>query len=712
MKKEKNRYFKDKYKFVIKEQNHEKNKTEKLEMNLSYQTKIKIKNKKKLLNNIESTSPKNKKSISPNQSNLSKDKIFLNNFLKAEKQNNNNNSQKKSIKINSSSGNKNILNKDEKPKEIEIEMETEKPNINNNSLKNNDFYNIKKNKLKSKIIQSSKSNNNNSKNYNTSNNLNLIYTNNEQYNNEQYNNDLFSNLFIDTSSDNKNILVSELDIELSNMDQSNCNKKNDKSDKKNINIIEDEEDTNQKSNEHMNVYKKIELRFKSKLEKSLNNYFQKNGTNFYIGDSISKQLNKEVENYNSKSNKKFENINEDNKTDIKKLINSDRKMTHNINFTKDLKKHKNNKSIQIIDCNKLKFLKNKLKENEHKKKFKKIISFKTMKFKINNNTLKNKKYSKKKTNKDSSTKNRIIKQKNNYQSKTKTIIGEKKIKAIYSKIISDANLIKENKNKTSKEKDIYTYRNINKNEINNDNNIGIRQSYRNNPYYLHSINSIKNTKSNNINKNKCKYNYNHLIHKYKNDKIKGEISILSNALSNDLNEKRKNVEEINLNSIKYNNNISYLNNKSVKNNNKLNRFFSYFGNDEKEHINNFSQKGKIINNNFYQKKNETNKNNINSLNYKIREKQLKYNKGLNTEINNFKTIKYFDINKVINKKNLFCNKKVNNENMKNKVKSDIFDDKKSGKSVFYYNKAFFLCLSPNKKSQILPHNSFKKKFDI
>ena len=46
MKKEKNRYFKDKYKFVIKEQNHEKNKTEKLEMNLSYQTKIKIKNKK------------------------------------------------------------------------------------------------------------------------------------------------------------------------------------------------------------------------------------------------------------------------------------------------------------------------------------------------------------------------------------------------------------------------------------------------------------------------------------------------------------------------------------------------------------------------------------------------------------------------------------------------------------------------------------------
>ena len=72
---------------------------------------------------------------------------------------------------------------------------------------------------------------------------------NQIYTSAQYNNDLFSNLFIDSSSDNKNILVSELDIELSNMDQSTCNKKNDKIDNQNMNIIEDEEDTNQKSNE-------------------------------------------------------------------------------------------------------------------------------------------------------------------------------------------------------------------------------------------------------------------------------------------------------------------------------------------------------------------------------------------------------------------------------------------------------------------------------
>ena len=683
MKKEKNKYYKDKYKFTIKEQNHDKNKTEKLEMNLSYQAKKKIKNNKKLLNNINYTSSKNKKSISPNQSNLSKDKIFLNNFLKVEKQINND-SQKNPIKKNSSSTHINILNKEEKP--IEIIKQNEKSNINNNSLKDTDCYKIKKNILKSKIMQSSILNNKDPKNFNTSN-----------------NNDLISNLFIDTSSDNKNILVSELDIELSNIDQSNCNRKNDKSDKKNINIIEDEEDTNQKSNEHMDVYKKIELRFKSKLEKSLNNYFKKNGTNFYIGDSISKQLNKEIENYNkSKSNKKFENSNKEKKIEIKALINSDRKLTHNINFTKDFREHNNNKIIKI-DCNKLKLIKKKLKENENKKEFQKIISFRTFKFKNNNNNLKNKKYSKKYLNKDSSTKNRIIKHKN-LESKTKTIIGERNVRAIYSKIINDANIINENKNKKSKKKEIYTNININKKNINNINNMGIRQSYRNSPYYLHSINSIK-TKKNIINNHKN--NYNKLYYnKDKNNKVKGEIRIAWN----NLNKNRKNIEEINLNRIKYNNNISYPNNNSVKNNNKLNIFFSYFRNDEKEHINNNkSQKGKINNNkDFYQKRNELHKKNIKSNNYKIREKPLKYYKGLNTDINNFRTIKYFNVNKEINKKNLFGNIKINDGNMKKKVKSTIYDGKKSEKNVIFNNKAFFLSLSPNINSRKLQHYSFKK----
>ena len=49
---------------------------------------------------------------------------------------------------------------------------------------------------------------------------------------------------------------------------------------------EDEEDTNQKSNEHMDVYKKIELRFKSKLEKSLNKLRCFASSNGCVGDSI------------------------------------------------------------------------------------------------------------------------------------------------------------------------------------------------------------------------------------------------------------------------------------------------------------------------------------------------------------------------------------------------------------------------------------------
>ena len=234
--------------------------------------------------------------------------------------------------------------------------------------------------------------------------------------------------------------------------------------------------------------------------------------------------------------------------------------------------------------------------------------------------------------------------------------------------------------------------------------MGIRQSYRNSPYYLHSINSIK-TKKNIINNHKN--NYNKLYYnKDKNNKVKGEIRIAWN----NLNKNRKNIEEINLNRIKYNNNISYPNNNSVKNNNKLNIFFSYFRNDEKEHINNNkSQKGKINNNkDFYQKRNELHKKNIKSNNYKIREKPLKYYKGLNTDINNFRTIKYFNVNKEINKKNLFGNIKINDGNMKKKVKSTIYDDKKSEKNVIFNNKAFFLSLSPNINSRKLQHYSFKK----
>ena len=69
MKKEKNKRTGGKEKYKTE---HEKNNTEKLEMNLSYPIKINTKIYKKRLNHIESNSPKNTISISPRQSNYYK----------------------------------------------------------------------------------------------------------------------------------------------------------------------------------------------------------------------------------------------------------------------------------------------------------------------------------------------------------------------------------------------------------------------------------------------------------------------------------------------------------------------------------------------------------------------------------------------------------------------------------------------------------------
>ena len=80
-------------------------------------------------------------------------------------------------------------------------------------MDNNDFYKVPQNKIKFTIVSPNKKTNNNN-----------IKTNNFNQITEPFNNDLFSNLFIDSSTDNKNILISELDIELSNIEQSNNNK--------------------------------------------------------------------------------------------------------------------------------------------------------------------------------------------------------------------------------------------------------------------------------------------------------------------------------------------------------------------------------------------------------------------------------------------------------------------------------------------------------
>jgi len=734
MKKDKNKYNpfcisnnKEKYRTSIKEKMHIKNPTTKLEMNLSHPIKINMNHSKDKINLLESNSFKKKITISPKQLLLSKDKIIFNdhknqkNIIKNKKTDN---YLKHSINLAKNTSSDNInhsKNKNNSNDKNESNIDNVKhENENETSMDNNDFYKVPQNKIKYTIVSPNKKNNNNNlKNYNTPNNFNQVT--------EPFNNDLFSNLFTDSSTDNKNILISELDIEISNIEQSNNNKNNNYTENQNMNFIDDEEDTNQKSNEHINVYKKIELRFKSELEKNLKKYFQKNGANFQIGDSNNNnninQIKKETEIHNK--NKSNNNIKkeEKEKKDIKKVINSDGKMLYNINFTIDLRE--NCSKFNNINSSKLRLIKNN-KENENNKKYKKIISFNDNKFKANiinniNNNIMNRKSSKKKAKKEVSNKKKNTKQNMNSSSKTKTLEGEKKIKSIYSKVMTDEKN-KTIKYKNSKEKGQEQFSNKNENNTTKNNSTGVRQNYKNCPYYLHSINSIKTKKNNNNLGNgnfNFKYNYNQLYHhKLKNKKnniFTGEISITSSN-----NTQRKNYDENNKNNITYLN----TNSKSVKNKNKLNRFFSFGLNDDKDKdtFNNKTQRSqsKIINN--LDIKHNLNKKTFKSYNYKKRGKPLNNYKGLNTEINNFNKIINFSIksgnnkNEILNKKN---HDKIDNKdddddvikkrNFKNKVKSDLDDGDEN--SVFIYNKdkGIFLGYSPNKN--LLQNTSFKKNLN-
>ena len=729
MKKEKNKNNpfcnsnnKEKYRSTLKEKTHTKNPTTKLEVNLSHPIKINLNHSKDKLNLLESNSFKNKITISPKQFLLSKDKIIFNDHKFQKNINKNKKTEnylKHSINLakNTSSdninysNNKNNFNDKNKSNIDNIVHENE----NETSMDNNDFYKVPQNKIKFTIVSPNKKTNNNN-----------IKTNNFNQITEPFNNDLFSNLFIDSSTDNKNILISELDIELSNIEQSNNNKNNNNTENQNMNFIDDEEDTNQKSNEHIDVYKKIELRFKSELEKNLKKYFQKNGANFQIGDNnINNNINhvkKETEIHNK--NKSNNNIKKEGKEkkDIKKIINSDGKMLHNIDFTIDLRENCN--KYNNINSSKLRLIKNK-KENENNKKFKKIIAFSDNKFKTNiynnikNNNIINRKSSKKSAKKEVSNKKKSTKKNLNSSSKTKTLEGEKKIKSIYSKVMTDEKN-KTLKYKNSKEKGQEKFLNNNDNNTKKNNSTGVRQTYKNSPYYLHSINSIKAKKNNNNLGNGTyifKYNYNQLYHhKLKNKKnniFRGEISITSSN-----NTQRKNVDEFNKNNITYLN----TNSKSVKNKNKLNRFFSFglYDDKEKDPFNNKTQRSqsKIINN--IDIKHNLNKNVFKSYNYKKRGKPLNNYKGLNTEINNFNKIINFNIKSGQNKNDILNKKKtdrtdnnsdndnlIKKRNLKNKVKSDL-DDKDENSRFIYNNKdkGNFIGYSPHKN--ILQNNSFKK----
>ena len=302
-------------------------------------------------------------------------------------------------------------------------------------------------------------------------------------------------------------------------------------------------------------------------------------------------------------------------------------------------------------------------------------------------------------------------------------MGEKKIKEIYSKIANEANIINKNKYKILKEKENINQIYLDTSKKNNS--IGIRKSYKKNPYCLHSINSEKNnykyklTSNNKYKKNIFKFKCNHLYHHNKNNNIfKGEINI-SSSYKNTL---KKDIEN-NLSHNLIKNNASYLNTNNAKKNNKLYKYFSFPLKDDKESCNKGTKrlKNKINNNkDIYHTLKDINKKAFKSYNDKMRGKPIYNYRGLKTEINNFKKIKFLSINNDINKKIILTNRKHYNKekndelilkrNMKNKIKSDLCEDN-SENSIFNYKKSLFLCYSPYKSSQILQYNSFKKKLD-
>ena len=167
-----------------------------------------------------------------------------------------------------------------------------------------------------------------------------------------------------------------------------------------------------------------------------------------------------------------------------------------------------------------------------------------------------------------------------------------------------------------------------------------------------------------------------------------------------------------------------MNSNSAQKNNKLYKFFSFPLKDDKENCNNGTKRFRnkiIINKDIYHTIKDINKKAFKSYNNKIRGKSINNYRGLKTEINNFKKIKFLGPNNDINKKIILTNRKHynkekndelilkrNKRNTKNKIKSDLCEDN-SENSIFINKKSLFLSYSPYKSSQLLQYNSFKKK---
>ena len=543
------------------------------------------------------------------------------------------------------------------------------------------------------------------------------------------NNNLLSNLLCDVSDDNKNVMVSELDLNISNSQSQT--------------IQPEQAAPQRKVLEKQNT----EVDFRSQLESNLIKILEKN----IVSNSNNKNK-KQIKNdkksasYKNTDENKFKNINDNKgkKININKTNDGRKKMTDiNMNNIKIIEKKNNNYKVCLGTCDK----------NNNINNSNKYLS------KVNKREIKNKYFvSSAKARKSRGLKspninvhkvNSIISpnNKNNGNKKmyfnnyTKTDIGIKKYKTIFDNqknnnqidSVKYYNQIKQNKNsnitskKAIKSYIIYNH-NLNNNKIypNNNHHCIYKISEKNNnilltnisnnncennsthqkkktPYskYKNILNELhknlskqykkKDEKINNskANSHRNKKNQTYLMFNLENSngrKSPKKEEIFSSNTSNTIYNKYNlnSINNININDSNNNKNIIIMNHsidKSLKNSNKIN--VKIVNNLSKQNsdisIINSQNKAKSI---LYQKK-RWNKNNSCQLNQKINnilsDSIININYKLNNEINKNKNNKFKNINNNVSlfgveKINIEMNKKSNNSNIEINPK-DIYEEK-------------------------------------
>jgi len=349
-------------------------------------------------------------------------------------------------------------------------------------------------------------------------------------NNNKNLHDELSNLFLNISDDNKNIMVSELDIELSNSKSNNYTDY--KSNQNNLC-----ESNNDKYTNNINIIKKRELEFKKEIEQNLKKFLKYNQEN-----------NNEKNNFNNVKENKIKD-----KLRMKMKLKKIKKQSHEINYcltdiSNKNSKYKNIQNSFVIGKNKLNFYHPYHNNSNFNSSFKNQI-------------------------KEFNTKNNIHEKNNDV---IKINFPNKRTIKINNRIISKMNK-KSNLNHNKKQK-LFNYTSIKENKnliFNKKNDLSDFFIFRKNKENQKILNTI----GNHFNKNKInkdflnksekrnkiektnKLNYNSLIKFNKNAKEKIDSNIHN---TNNNNIKDKNIIIQNFNWIDYNDINININNNFIK----------------------------------------------------------------------------------------------------------------------------------------------------